>query len=100
MVGLDWQSQRGDHYGLNYSFIYVGERYCQQENTVYNYVQPWYTHDMSVYGEWGIPVATNERTCWLKANLEINNLLRQDYEVIQNYPMPKQNVRCTLAVRY
>ena len=94
VLSLDWQSKRGDHYGLNYSFIYVGERYCQQENTIYNYVQPWYTHDLSLYGEWGI------QRWWLKANLEINNLLGQDYEVIQNYPMPKQNVRCTLAVRY
>ncbi|MBR6034865.1 MAG: TonB-dependent receptor, partial [Paludibacteraceae bacterium] len=94
VVNLDWESRRGDHYGLNYSFIYVGERYCQQENTVYNYVQPWYTHDLSLYGEWGI------RRWWLKAYIEINNLLGQDYEVIQNYPMPKQNVRCTLAFRY
>ena len=94
VLSLDWQSKRGDHYGLNYSFIYVGERYSQQENTIYNYVQPWYTHDLSLYGEWGI------KRWWLKANLEINNLLGQDYEVIQNYPMPKQNVRCTLAVRY
>ncbi|MBQ3632987.1 MAG: TonB-dependent receptor plug domain-containing protein [Paludibacteraceae bacterium] len=94
VLGLDWQSGRGDHYGLNYSFIYVGERYCQQENTVYNHVQPWYTHDLSLYGEWGV------KPVWLKANIEINNLLGQDYEVIQNYPMPKQNVRCTLAVRY
>ncbi len=94
VLGLDWSSRRGDHYGLNYSFIYVGERYSQQENTVYNYVQPWYTHDLSLYGEWQI------RRWWLKANLEINNLLGQDYEVIQNYPMPKQNVRCTIAVRY
>ena len=94
VAGLDWQSRRGDHYGLNYSFIYVGERYSQQENIIYNYVQPWYTHDLSIYGEWGI------KRWWLKANLEINNLLGQDYEVIQNYPMPKQNVRCTLAVKY
>ena len=94
VISLDWQSKRGDHYGLNYSFIYVGERYSQQENIVYNYVQPWYTHDLSLYGEWGIS------RWYLKANLEINNLLGQDYEVIQNYPMPKQNVRCTLAVRY
>lgn len=94
VLGLDWQSKRGDHYGLNYSFIYVGERYSQQENSIYHYVQPWYTHDMSLYGEWQI------KRWWLKANLEINNLLGQDYEVIQNYPMPKQNVRCTLVVRY
>ena len=94
VLSLDWQSNRGDHYGFNYSFIYVGERYSQQENTVYNHVQPWYTHDLSLYGEWQI------QRWWLKANLEINNLLGQDYEVIQNYPMPKQNVRCTLAFRY
>ena len=94
VVSLDWTSLRGDHYGLSYSFIYVGERYSQQENIIYNYVQPWYTHDMTLYGEWGI------KRYWLKANLEINNLLGQDYEVIQNYPMPKQNVRCTLAFRY
>ncbi len=113
VVGLEWTSRRGDHYGLNYSFIYVGERYCQQENTVYNYVQPWYTHDMSIYGEWRMAKGESRsasggasehsdkcQPVWLKANIEINNLLGQDYEVIQNYPMPKQNVRCTVAVRY
>ena len=94
MLGLDWQSNRGDHYGLTYSFIYVGERYSQQENIIYNYVQPWYTHDLSVYGEWPI------QRYFLKATIELNNMLGQDFEVIRNYPMPKQNVRCTLAFRY
>lgn len=103
VLGLEWTSRRGDHYGLNYSFIYVGERYGQQENTIYNYVQPWYTHDLSLYGEWGITVNRTPyaiHPLWLKANIEVNNMLGQDYEVIQNYPMPKQNVRCTIAVRY
>ena len=103
VAGLDWKSRRGDHYGLNYSFIYTGERYSQQENTIYNYVQPWYTHDLSLYGEWGITVHRTPYTVhplWLKANFELNNMLGQDYEVIQNYPMPKQNIRCTVAVRY
>jgi len=49
---------------------------------------------LSIYGEW------NVRNHLLKANIEINNLLGQDYEVIQNYPMPKQNVRCTIAYKY
>ena len=95
--GLDWKSKRGDHYGFSYSFIYVGKRYCQQENTVYNEVLPWYTHDLMVYAEWCIH--TNH-DYWLKANIELNNMLGQDYEVIRNYPMPKQNIRCTLAFRY
>lgn len=92
--GLDWKSKRGDHYGFNYSFIYVGKRYSQQENTVYNEVLPWYTHDLTVYAEWNI------KQYWLKANFELNNMLGQDYEVIQNYPMPKQNIRCTLTFIY
>ena len=100
VLGLEWQSKRGDHYGINYSFIYVGERYSQQENIVYNYVQPWYTHDVSLYGEWQLRADRDKQAIWLKANLEVNNLLGQDFEVIQNYPMPKQNVRCTLALRY
>ncbi len=95
--GLDWKSKRGDHYGFNYSFIYVGKRYSQQENTVYNEVLPWYTHDLMIYAEWCIH--TNH-DYWLKANVELNNMLGQDYEVIRNYPMPKQNVRCTVAFRY
>lgn len=94
VVGLDYKARRGDHYGLNYSFIYVGERYGQQENIVYNYVQPWYTHDLCIYADWEI------KQCTLRGTLEINNLLGQDYEVIQNYPMPKQNYRCTLAFKY
>lgn len=40
---LDW---RGWH--LNYSYIYTGERYNQQENIRYNYTQPWYTSDVSL----------------------------------------------------
>ena len=100
VLGLEWQSKRGDRYGLNYSFVYIGERYSQQENIVYNYVQPWYTHDVSLYGEWQLRANQDKQPIWLKANVEINNLLGQDFEVIQNYPMPKQNVRCTIALRY
>lgn len=100
VLGLEWQSKRGDRYGFNYSFIYVGERYSQQENIVYNYVQPWYTHDVSLYGEWRLRANQDKQPIWLKANVEINNLLGQNFEVIQNYPMPKQNVRCTIALRY
>ena len=40
---LDW---KGWH--LNYSFIYTGERYNQQENIRYNHTQPWYTSDISL----------------------------------------------------
>lgn len=79
-------------WGLNYSWIYVGERYNQQENIRYNYTQPWYTSDLSVskdfrFGKVG-----------LRALIEVNNLLSQDYDVILNYPMPKRNYRFTVTV--
>lgn len=86
---LTWRN-----YALNYSFIYVGERYNQQENIIYNYTQPWYTHDLSLSGEWKI------KTVRLKTSVEINNLLSQDYDVILNYPMPKRNYRVSLVVEY
>ncbi|MDE7101981.1 MAG: TonB-dependent receptor, partial [Bacteroidales bacterium] len=81
-------------YALNYSFIYVGGRYNQQENIVYNYTQPWYTHDVSVSGAWRI------KKIRLKARVEINNLLNQDYDVILNYPMPGRNYRVSLTVEF
>lgn len=77
---------------LNYSFIYVGERYNQQENIKYNYTQPWYTSDISLSKEFKMKFGS------LKASLEVNNLLSQDYDVILNYPMPKRNYRASLTV--
>ena len=96
----DWMQ-----YGLNYSFIYVGERYNQQENILYNYTQPWYTHDLSLFGEWEIhkvkgDVLKGKRLFTLRVALDVNNLLSQDYDVILNYPMPKRNYKCTVSITY
>lgn len=77
---------------LNYSFIYTGERYSQSDNIVYNHVQPWYTHDVSLVKKFKI------KDMNFKATLEVNNLFDQDYEVIFNYPMPKRNYRFSLVV--
>ena len=87
VVMLSWRG-----WNLNYSFIYVGERYSQQENIRYNYVQPWYTNDVSLMKAFKI------KDVVLKATIEVNNLLDQDYEVILNYPMPKRNYRVGLTV--
>lgn len=86
VVNASWRNLN-----LNYSFIYVGERYNQQENIRYNYTQPWYTSDLSAsYGfQWG--------KTRIRAMFEVNNLLSQDYDVIINYPMPKRNYRITLT---
>lgn len=87
IVNVMWRE-----WGLNYSFIYVGERYNQQENIIYNYTQPWYTSDISLSRDFKV------RNVSLRALVEINNLLNQDYDVIANYPMPKRNFRVTLTV--
>lgn len=87
IVNLTWRQ-----WNLNYSYIYVGERYNQQENIKYNYSRPWYTSDISISRD------INIKQVRLRALLEMNNLLSQDYDVILNYPMPKRNYRFTLAV--
>lgn len=87
VANLSWRG-----WGLNYSFIYVGERYNQQENIRYNYTQPWYTSDLSLSRDFRLG------RVGLRALLEVNNLLSQDYDVILNYPMPKRNYRATLTV--
>lgn len=79
-------------WSLNYSWIYVGERYNQQENIRYNYTQPWYTSDLSLSKDFTLGRVT------LRGLIEVNNLLSQDYDVILNYPMPKRNYRFTLTV--
>ena len=77
---------------MDYSFMYVGERYNQQENIRYNYTQPWYTSDIALCHEF---IVSNLK---IKARVEINNLFSQDYDVIINYPMPKRNYRFTLQL--
>ena len=81
-------------WGLNYSFIYTGERYNQQENIPRNHTQPWYTSDLSLQKSFVI------RTRTLKLTAEINNLLGQDYDVVLNYPMPKTNFRFVTSFNF
>ena len=87
VINAQWRG-----WGLNYSWIYVGERYNQQENIRYNYTQPWYTSDISLSKDFTLGRVN------LRGLLEVNNLLSQDYDVILNYPMPKRNYRVTLTV--
>lgn len=77
-------------FALNYSFVYVGERYHASANTRANYEQPWYTHDAS------LSYALRLGATRLNVQLECNNIFNQQYDVIQNYPMPGRNYRLTL----
>lgn len=83
-----------DSWTLNYSFIYVGERYNGAVNNISrNYVEPWYTHDFSLQREFQI-----RSRYLLKASVEMNNALNQHYDVVLNYPMPGRNFRFIVSL--
>ena len=77
---------------LNYSFVYIGERYHNSANIQENYEQPWYTSDMSLGKE------LNYKSLRFKLTAEVNNLLDQQYDVVQNYPMPGRNYKLILKI--
>ncbi len=87
ILGLSYKN-----WDLNYSFIYAGERYDEQENIIYNHMEPWYTSDLSLRYQFTV------NSLQFTAQAEVNNVLDQDYEVIVNYPMPGRNYALTLSV--
>ena len=87
IVGLDWK-----RLAVNYSFMYTGERWNAQVNDAYNYMQPWYTSDLSASYRFSL------KHCTLRATAEVNNLLDQQYDVIANYPMPGRNFAIGLEI--
>ena len=87
IVGLNYRNL-----SLNYSFIYAGERYDEQENILYNHMEPWYTSDLGLRYEF----SAGQTKFVVQAN--VNNVLDQDYEVIVNYPMPGRNYAISLSV--
>lgn len=80
------------NWGWNYSFIYTGERYEAVANIPENYAQPWYTHDLS------LSKSFHFKSFELKTTAEINNILNQQYEVVQCYPMPGTNFKIKLNI--
>ncbi len=86
--------------GLNYAFVYVGERYHSSSNIRENYEQPWYTHDLSVsytlYGKRGVRAMKWFRS--MMFTLECNNVFDQQYDVVPNYPMPGRNWKGVIRV--
>ena len=87
IIGLSYKN-----WDMNYSFIYAGERYDEQENILYNHMEPWYTSDLSLRYQFLL----HHTKCIVQA--DVNNVLDQDYEVIVNYPMPGRNYALTLSV--
>ena len=81
-------------WSLNYSFIYVGERYHNSANIAMNYEPSWYTHDLALSKRFSF------RTWDLSTSVEVNNLLNQQYDIILNYPMPGLNGKVVLKATF
>ncbi|RAJ02389.1 outer membrane cobalamin receptor [Chitinophaga skermanii] len=79
---------------FNYSYIYTGERYNAKANIRANYVQPWYTSDISVSRKFRTGMLD-----WM-ASFQVNNIFNQYYDVVLNYPMPGTNVKATIRVGF
>ena len=87
IVGMEW-----GRLSMNYSFLYTGERWNEQENTLFNHVQPWYTSDFSAAYQFQM------RRMECRVSVEVNNILDQQYEVITNYPMPGRNAAVSVEL--
>lgn len=87
ILGADYKQ-----WEANYSFIYTGERYNSKENKAKNYVEPWYTSDISLGRQFSYKHTRFHVTA------QVNNLANQFYEVVISYPMPGRNYRFILTV--
>lgn len=79
-------------WAFNYSFIYTGERYEAVANIRENYALPWYTSDLSLSKNFSL------NDIEFRATAEVNNILNQQYEVVQCYPMPGINYKIKLNI--
>jgi outer membrane cobalamin receptor len=95
IVNMNWKS-----WNVNYSFIYVGERYHNSSNIRENHEQPWYTHDLTIGKSFYCkPVKFSKLNRFkAKISVEINNILNQQYDVVLNYPMPGRNYKLILKI--
>ncbi|MGX5819100.1 TonB-dependent receptor [Chitinophaga lutea] len=80
-------------WGMNYSLVYTGERYSAKANIPENYLQPWYTSDLSLRRTW------QARRVVYVVTGQVNNLFNQFYDVVLNYPMPGRNYKVVLTVQ-
>lgn len=87
IANIEWKS-----WNVNYSAIYVGERYHNSSNIVENYERPWYTHDMTFAKSFEM------KNVKFRISAELNNIFDQQYDVVLNYPMPGRNYRVILKL--
>lgn len=83
-----------NRWDVNYSFIYVGERYFLNTNIPLYYMEPWYTSDVSV------TTSLLFGRKLVKVTGELNNIFNQYYDVVINYPMPGRYYRLSASINF
>lgn len=67
--------------------VFTGERWSSSANYADYHIDPWWTCDLRFSKKFAF-----RNISTLKVSLDIRNLLNEQYEVVQSYPMPGVNV--------
>lgn len=72
---------------------WVGERFSTEQNNLRNPEPSYFIIDASL--SYWIPIKNTE----MKLNLQVNNILNEEYEVVRLYPQPLRNFLITLTIK-
>ena len=79
---------------LNYTALFVGERYVLGQNIAANRMPPYADHGLSLNKEFHL------KNVRLYACLEALNLGGNNYQIIRHYPMPGRTFRLSLQLKF
>ena len=79
---------------VSYSLLWSGQRYAVNQNYAENRLPAYADHSISVNRSFKI------KNCLIYANVEVLNLLNDNYQIIRYFPMPGRSFRATLSVKF
>ena len=79
---------------VSYSLLWSGQRYAVNQNYAENRLPAYADHSVSVNRSFKI------KNCLIYANVEVLNLLNDNYQIIHYFPMSGRSFRATLSVKF
>jgi vitamin B12 transporter len=79
---------------ISYSILWSGKRYAVNENYEENRLPAYTDHSISINRSF------KTKKHLIYANLEVLNLLNENYQVVRWFPMPGRSVRGTVSVKF
>jgi outer membrane cobalamin receptor len=79
---------------VSYSFLWSGKRYAVNENYAENRLPAYSDHSISINRSF----KTKKQLIY--GNLEVLNILNENYQVVRWFPMPGRSVRGTISVKF